>query len=196
MVEITGGKATVLGERVMRGDRAWKRERTSNLLGQLRTAGAPAEVAPFPPISAFDDQEFEMRTADAWLAPLEPVKAAEAEAVEFEATAAAAAASLVEAEAMEERDEEAIRELTEEVDVTRQAAELSRAAADKAFLAGKVGAQYVQLSDGPMAVIPCDVLSWNAASNEYEVSLNNGGETLTVPRVGLCFDGEAQSTFI
>jgi hypothetical protein len=29
MVEITGGKATVLGERVMRGDRVWKRERTA-----------------------------------------------------------------------------------------------------------------------------------------------------------------------
>ena len=80
MVEITGGKATVLGERVMRGDRAWKRERTPNLLQQLRTAGAPANVAPFPPVSAFDDDEFEMRTAGTWLAPLEPAKAAEAEA--------------------------------------------------------------------------------------------------------------------
>ena len=55
-------------------------------------------------INIFDDEEFEMRTADAWLAPLEPVKAAEAEAVEFEATAAAAAAALAEAEAMEEPD--------------------------------------------------------------------------------------------
>ena len=196
MVEVTGGKATVLGERVMRGERAFKRERTPNLLGHLRTAGAPATVAPFPPISAFDDEEYEMRTAAVWLAPLEPVKAVEAEALEFEAAAAQAAAALAEAEAMEERDEDAIRELTEEADVTKQAAELSRAAADKAFLAGKVGAQYVQLSDGPLAVAPCDVLSYNEAANQYEVSPHGGGETLTVPRVQLCFDGEVQSTFV
>ena len=131
MVEITGGKATVLGERVMRGDRVWKRERTANLLGQLRTAGMPAAVPPFPPILAFDDDEFEMRTADVWLAPLEPVKAAEAEAVEFEQTAADAAAALAAVEAQAERDEEAIQELTAEANVTKEAAELSRAAADK-----------------------------------------------------------------
>ena len=73
MVEITGGKATVLGQRVLAADKAWKRERTPNLLGQLRTAGVSGAPAPFPPVHAFDDVEYEMRSADEWLEPLVPV---------------------------------------------------------------------------------------------------------------------------
>ena len=198
MVEITGGKATVLGQRVLAADKAWKRERTPNLLGQLRTAGVSGAPAPFPPVHAFDDVEYEMRSADEWLEPLVPVREAEAAAAEATKASEEAGDEFYKLEHADEPDAEDVAEAKAAAEAAAEAAEKAVAAADAAAMAGKVPAQYVELADDALRVLPCEVSSHDAATNSYEVALTNGhtGKSVTAPRVQLMFDGEDQQTFV
>jgi hypothetical protein len=193
-----------MGQRVLSSTKPWKRQRSPDLLAQLQAAGAGGSVAEFPPVQAFDDEEFELRPASDWLAPLEVVRvaavaASEAEAAAVVAQEAAEAAATAEPQAEPEPEVGAAAtedgaadgsapedgappavppptasELQAEAEMAAQLAESARAAADQAAIERKVLAQYVRLGEGGVSLVPCEVLSHDALRNEYGVALKNG----------------------
>ena len=196
MVDIIGRKAVVLGLRVLAGGKPWQRARTPNLLGHLREAGVPEVVAPFPPVFAFDDVEYEMRAAEEWLAPLVPAAEAQAKAAEAEQESRDKMGILEQLEDADEPDVEAVAEAKSVVEAAVEAADKAVAAADVAVISCKVLAQYLELSDSALRVLPCEVASYDASTNTYEITLENGDSKVMAPRVQVMFDGEDLQTFV
>ena len=159
VVQMEGVKPAILSQRVLAAQKPWARDVEMDVEGALDAVGAPTDIQSFPPVEAFDDEEYELRGATAWLQPHEEVRAAAA-AAEEAAAAATKAAAAVETLGGDKASEE-FAPLMVEMEAKAEDAEKAQEAAAEAAVTGRVGATFLQLDKVPYSIRSCLVQEYD-----------------------------------